>query len=90
MTNVFLYYGFSSFFLDESDSFSGNTICFSELNSEHFMIFEKKEDTYNLYVSKYLSKKDVGKTKPLILEMLVENYDKNISEHRVALRRYFE
>ena len=90
MTNVFLYYNFTPFFKDESDSFSGNDICFSELNSEHFLIFEKNGDNYNLYVSKYQSKKDIGKSKPEILEMLVKNYDKSIPEHRIAIRRYFE
>ena len=90
MINVFLYYDFTSFFKDESDSFSGNDICFSELNSEHFMVFEKNEENYNLYVSKYQSKNEVGKSKPEILELLVENYDKSIPAHRIAIRRYFE
>ncbi len=90
MTNVFLYYGFNSFFKDESDVFSGNEICFSELNSEHFLIFERKNEEYNLYVSKYRSKKEVGKKEPELIEVLVENYDKSIPEHRVAIRRYFE
>jgi oligoribonuclease NrnB/cAMP/cGMP phosphodiesterase (DHH superfamily) len=90
MTNVFLYYDFNTFFKDESDAFSGNEICFSELNSEHFLIFEKNAENYNLYVSKYKSKKEVGKNKPELLEMIVENYDKSIPEHRVAIRRYFE
>ena len=90
MTNVFLYYDFNTFFKDESDAFSGNEICFSELNSEHFLIFEKNAENYNLYISKYKSKKEVGKNKPELLEMIVENYDKSIPEHRVAIRRYFE
>jgi oligoribonuclease NrnB/cAMP/cGMP phosphodiesterase (DHH superfamily) len=90
MTNVFLYYDFNTFFKDESDAFSGNEICFSELNSEHFLIFEKNAENYNLYVSKYKSKKEVGKNKPELLEMIIENYDKSIPEHRVAIRRYFE
>ncbi|MDG1528600.1 MAG: hypothetical protein P8Q86_05160 [Polaribacter sp.] len=90
MTNVFLYYDFNTFFKDESDAFSGNEICFSELNSEHFLIFEKNAENYNLYISKYKSKKEVGKNKPELLEMIIENYDKSIPEHRVAIRRYFE
>jgi hypothetical protein len=90
MTNVFLYYDFTSFFKDESGSFSGNEICYSELNANHFMVFEKSGESYNLYVSKYESKKDVGVSSPEILEMLIENYDKSIPEHRIAIRRYFE
>ena len=90
MTNVFLYYDFNTFFKDESDAFSGNEICFSELNSEHFLIFEKNAENYNLYISKYKSKKEVGKNKPELLKMIIENYDKSIPEHRVAIRRYFE
>ena len=90
MTNVFLYYNFSSFIKDESGVFEGNDICLSELNDTHFMIFEKNGDRYNLYVSKYKSKQQVGKVVPEILELLVENYDKSIPEHRIAIRRYFE
>jgi hypothetical protein len=90
MTNVFLYFDFKPFFKDVSGAFSENEICFSQLNSEHFLIFEKKEGNYNLYVSKYMSKKEIGVNPPEILELLVENYDKNIPEHRIAIRRYFE
>jgi len=90
MTNVFLYFDFSSFFKDISDAFSGNDICYSELNATHFLIFEKNKENYNLYVSKYTSKKDIGVNPPEILEFLIENYDKSIPEHRIAIRRYFE
>ena len=90
MTNVFLYYGFNSFFKDESTTFSGNEICYAELNSEHFLIFEKDNDAYHLYVSKFNSKKEIGVNAPIILEKLIENYDKSIPEHRIAIRRYFE
>ncbi|TVZ57157.1 hypothetical protein OD91_2464 [Lutibacter sp. Hel_I_33_5] len=90
MENVFKYYEFSDFKKDESDSFSNNEISFTELNSTHFLIFEKNNDTYTLYVSKYSSKNDIGVKSPEILELLVENYDKSIPEHRVILRRYLE
>jgi len=90
MTNVFLYYNFSPFVKDNSSAFSGNEICFTELNSEHFLIFENSNETYNLYVSKYNSKNDIGQKEPVILELLINNYDKSIPEHRVAIRRYLE
>lgn len=89
MENVFKYYEFSEFLQDNSDAFSGNEICFSELNAEHFLIFEKIEENYNLYISKYSSRKEIGKEPPLILEKLVENYDKSIPEHRLTIRQYF-
>ncbi|OSY87291.1 hypothetical protein WH52_12600 [Tenacibaculum holothuriorum] len=92
MENVFKYYEFSDFIEDKSEAFSGNQICFSELNSQHFLIFEKKinsnSETYNLYVSKFNSKKEIGVNPPEILEMLIEEYDKSIPEHRVVLRQY--
>ena len=88
MENVFKYYEFSDFFEDKSNSFSSNLICFTELNEEHFLIFEKKEANYNLYVSKYKSKKDIGVKPPEILELLVEDYDKSKPEHRIVLRQY--
>lgn len=89
MENVFKYYEFSDFFEDTSGTFSGNLIAFTELNSEHFLIFEKNNnEEYDLYVSKYSSKKAIGIQEPEIIELLVKNYDKSLSEHRVVLRKY--
>ena len=88
MENVLKYYEFSSFVKDESNTFSGNEIAFTELNETHFLIFEKKEETYNLYVSKYENKKVIGIKPPEILELLVENYDKSIPAHRIAIKQY--
>jgi hypothetical protein len=88
MENVFKYYEFSLFKKDESNVFSGNEIAFTELNATHFLIFEKIEETYNLYVSKYSHKKEIGIKKPEILELLIENYDKSIPEHRIAIKQY--
>lgn len=90
MENVLKYFEFSSFLNDESGAFSNNEIAYSELNSEHFLIFEKEDERFNLYVSKYASKKAIGKESPEILELLIEDYDKSKPEHRVAIRRYFE
>lgn len=92
MENVFRYYEFSDFFEDKSGTFKGIKICFTELNETHFLIFEKEkiqeEEYYNLYVSKFKSKKVVGVEPPEILELLVKKYDKSIPEHRVVLRKY--
>lgn len=89
MENVFKYYQFSEFFKDKSGTFSSNEISFSELNNTHFLIFEKTNSNFNLYVSKYKNRKEIGKNAPEILEILVENYDKSIPEHRIALKQYF-
>ena len=88
MENVFKYYEFSLFRKDESDTFSENEIAFTELNSTHFLIFEKNGEAYNLYVSKYSNKNEIGVKSPEILELLVENYDKNLPEHRIAIKQY--
>ena len=88
MENVLKYYEFSLFIKDESNAFYGNEIAFTELNATHFLIFEKKETTYNLYVSKYSNKNEIGIKPPEILELLVENYDKSIPEHRMAIKQY--
>ena len=63
MENIFKYYQFSSFFKDESSVFSGNEIAYTELNKTHYLIFEKKEDSYTLFVSKYGSRHEIGKLK---------------------------
>ena len=88
MEKVLKYYEFSLFIKDESDTFSGNEITFTELNSTHFLIFEKKEETYNLYVSRYTHKNEIGVKPPEILELLIENYDKSIPAHRIAIKQY--
>lgn len=90
MENVLKYFEFSSFLQDQSGAFSHREIAFSELNQEHFLIFEKDGESYNLYVSKYTSKKAIGNAQPEILELLIQNYDKSNPKHRVAIRRYFE
>lgn len=88
MENVLKYYEFSEFFKDNSETFNGNEIAYTELNETHFLIFEKNNATYNLYVSKYKQQKDIGVKPPEILEILVENYDKSIPEHRIAIKQY--
>jgi hypothetical protein len=90
MENVFKYYEFSDFKVDVSESFSGNQISYSELNKTHFLIFEKIGKNYNLYVSKYKGKNEIGVKNPEILELLVENYDKSIPEHRLAITQYLK
>ena len=70
--------------------FSGNSICFAELNATHFLIFEKNNGEYNLYVSKFPNRKAVGVKPPEILELLIKNYDKSLPEHRLAIRKYLE
>ena len=88
MDNIFKYYEFTKFFKDTSGIFSENEISFSEVNPQHFLIFEKNNKRYNLYISKYSSKKDIGHIPPKILELLVENYDKSIPDHRIAIKKY--
>ena len=90
MENIFKYYEFSVFFLDISGVFYGNEISFTELNDTHFLIFENRNSSYYLYVSKYQQKKDIGVSKPEILELLVENYNKSIPAHRIAIKQYFD
>ena len=88
MENVFKYYEFSDFFKDTSGKFSGNEICYTELNSTHFLIFEKEDTTFNLYVSRYITKNDIGIKLPEILEVLVKGYDKSNPEHRRLIKQY--
>ncbi|TXD53896.1 MULTISPECIES: hypothetical protein [unclassified Polaribacter] len=90
MENVLKYYEFSAFLKDTSNSFSGNEISFTALNETHFLIFEKEEEIFNLYVSKYADKKDIGIKPPEILELLVQNYDKSIPAHRIAIKQYLD
>lgn len=88
MENVLKYYEFSAFKEDLSKAFFGNEIAFSEINDTHFLIFEIKDKKYNLYVSKFKHKTDIGVKPPEILELLVENYNKSIPEHRLAIKQY--
>lgn len=88
MENVFRYYDFSNFKKDESNSFNGNEISYSEINTTHFLIFEKNEEEFNLHIAKFSSKQDIGKISPEILELLVNNYDKSNPEHRLQIKQY--
>lgn len=88
MENVLKYYEFSEFKKDDSEAFSNNEIAYTELNETHYLIFEKEEDQYNLYVSKFNSRNEIGNKKPIILELLVSNYDKSKPEHRLAITQY--
>lgn len=90
MENVFKYYEFSAFFVDASGTFFGNEISFTALNDTHFLIFEKKEASYSLYVSKYKHKKEIGVHPAIILELLVTEYDKSNPEHRIAIKQYLD
>ena len=67
-----------------------NIPTYSVLNDTHFLIFEKNGNEYNLYVSKYKGKNEVGVKKPEILELLIKNYDKSIPEHRLAITQYLK
>lgn len=90
MENVLKYFEFSDFLEDQSHTFSG-LIAYSELNAQHFMIFEKKDnEVYHLYVTRFKNKSQIGKDSPEIHELLVENYDKSNPVHRIAIRRYYE
>jgi len=84
MENVLKYFEFGDFIDDKSNTFSGE-IAFSELNSEHFMVFEKVGEQYDLYLTKYRNKNEIGKLAPEIFELLVKNYDKSKPEHRIAI-----
>ncbi|WP_298879114.1 hypothetical protein [uncultured Polaribacter sp.] len=88
MENVFKYYEFSDFFIDKSEAFSGNEISYTELNETHFLIFEKENSTYNLYVSRFKHKKEIGVNSPEIVELLVKNYNKSIPAHRLMIKQY--
>jgi len=88
MENVFKYFEFSPFKKDTSDSFNGNEISYTELNAEHFLIFEREGNQYNLYVSKFKNKSEIGQKSPEILELLIKDYDKSNPSHRVEIRRY--
>ena len=91
MENVLKYFEFSDFFEDTSGTFSGNLISYSVLNEEHFLIFQKTQENkeiYTLFVAKYAAEKEIGNMQPLILELLVKQYDESNPEHRILLRKY--
>ncbi len=88
MENVLRYYEFSPFLKDQSNTFNNNEISFSILNDTHFLIFEKEDTDYNLYVTKYSNVEDIGVNPPLIIEELIKKYDKSLPEHRMAIKQY--
>jgi hypothetical protein len=88
MENILKYYEFSDFLSDTSGVFNNNSICYTQLNDTHFLIFEKQNTNYNLYISKYKVIKDIGKTPPEGLQLLAEDYNKSNPAHRLLLKKY--
>ncbi|WP_196890893.1 hypothetical protein [Aureivirga marina] len=89
METLLLYYGFSDFFKDASNTFSGE-ISYVRFGENHFLIFERNEETYKLYYASYPQSKFVGKKAPDETKLLVSPFIKAEKEHREYLQNILD
>lgn len=82
------YYNFSDFFKDQSLFF--NTIAYSWIKDNLYLVIEQEEDTYHIHFTSYSSKQAIGSEKPLGLNTLINNFKLDNNEHRKTIQQYLD
>ncbi|ANW95586.1 hypothetical protein AXE80_04535 [Wenyingzhuangia fucanilytica] len=82
------YYNFSEFNKDTSSFF--DTIAYSWIKDDLYIVLEKKEGIFNIHFTSYSSKNDIGKQKPQGLNTLIENFKLDNNEHRKIVQQYLD
>ncbi len=89
METIQLYYGFSDFMKDKSNTFSGE-ISFVRIGEKHYLIFEKIEDTYKLFYASYPLSRVIGTEEPIETKLLISPFLKEEKEHREYLQNILD
>lgn len=82
------YYNFSAFSKDQSSFF--DTIAYSWIKEDLYIVLEQKEEMYNIHFTSYASKDDIGKQKPTGLNTLIENFKLDDNDHRKTVQQYLD
>lgn len=82
------YYNFSNFVKDQSSFF--DTIAFSPIKEDLYIVIEQKDKTYNVHFTSYKNKTDIGVQKPKGLNTLVEDFKLDNNEHRKIIQQYLD
>lgn len=82
------YYSFSDFIKDESSFF--DTIAYSWIKEDLYIILEKKEDNYHVHFTSYPIRQDIGTKKPDAINTLIENFKLDNNDHRKVIQQYLD
>ncbi|NJB82734.1 hypothetical protein [Wenyingzhuangia aestuarii] len=82
------YYSFSDFIKDESSFF--DTIAYSWIKEDLYIILEKKEDNYHVHFASYPIRQDIGTKKPDAINTLIENFKLDNNDHRKVIQQYLD
>lgn len=82
------YYSFSEFVKDQSNFF--DTIAYSWIKDDLYIVFEKKKENYYIHFASYNDRNDIGKIKPKGLNTLIENFKLDNNEHRKIIQQYLD
>ena len=88
MEQLLDYYNFSAFFKDESSFF--NSIAYSWIKEDLYIILEQKENSYKVHFTSYISKAAIGKEKPTALNTLIEDFKIDNKQHRETIQQYLD
>ncbi len=88
MEQLLDYYDFSDFRKDESLFF--DTISFSSIKDDLYLVIEKKEEMYHIHFTSYSNQNDIGKVKPLGLNTLIEDFKIDNNQHRKIIQQYLD
>ncbi|WP_196885490.1 hypothetical protein [Aureivirga sp. CE67] len=89
METLLLYYGFSDFMKDASNTFEGE-ISYVRIGGNHFLIFERVEENYKLFYASYPKSNVIGKKAPEETKLLVSPFLKGEKEHREYLQNILD
>ncbi|MDO6803270.1 hypothetical protein Q4595_12500 [Wenyingzhuangia sp. 1_MG-2023] len=88
MEQLLDYYNFSEFQKDESLFF--DTISFSWIKDNLYIILEKKEDRYYVHFTSYDEKNHIGKQKPTGINTLIDDFQIDDNDHRKTIQQYLD
>ncbi|NIJ45577.1 hypothetical protein FHR24_002045 [Wenyingzhuangia heitensis] len=82
------YYSFSAFIKDESLFF--DTIAYSWIKEDLYILLEKKEGVYNIHFTSYPNRSEIAKKKPEALNTLIEDFKLDNNDHRKVIQQYLD
>jgi len=82
------YYSFSDFIKDQSTLF--DTISYSWIKEDLYILIEQKEDSYNIHFVSYPIRDDIGHKKPDALNTLIEDFKLDNNDHRKLIQQYLD
>jgi len=89
METLLNYYGFSPFKEDESNFYNGK-ISFALIKDNLYLIFDQSDLGLNLNFVQYSNSSKIGNSPPDAANLLIENFDIAMKEHREIVQKYLD